>query len=92
MDNVSKWADQERLRLRKLLADHVPATALEQEVENALGSRLARVKAILALGLDIGGISKSVVPVTLEKWDAGWVFVAQKGPMKGHGYLVSLNR
>ena len=49
----------------------------------------AQVADILANGLDIGGIVRHVIPVTMDKRDEyGWVFVSQARRRHGEMFYV----
>ena len=54
----------------------------EAKMKRVLDEDEARVREILANGLDVGTIIRHIVPVTLEKHpEHGWVFVCANGEM-----------
>jgi hypothetical protein len=54
----------------------------EAKMKQVLDEDEARVREILANGLDVGTIVRYIVPVTLEKHpEHGWVFVCADGKM-----------
>jgi len=59
-------------------------------IASAAADKRAQVADILANGLDIGGIVRHVIPVTLEKNDKhDWVFVRQTKEWHGEMFYVS---
>jgi hypothetical protein len=86
MATLDDWAKEERERVLGIIG---PYGGSESRAEEYVMRERERVERTLTEGLDVGGLVRSVVPVTLERWPQGWVFVAQGGATTGQGYLVS---
>ena len=78
---IEQWREDWRIS-RMAILEEFRLQVPEAKMKQVLDRDEARVREILAGGLDIGTIIRHIVPVTLEKHpEHGWVFVRTDGEM-----------
>lgn len=78
---LERWREDWK-RDRMAIAEKFQLRVSEAKMKQVLDGDEARVREILAGGLDIGTIIRHIVPVTLKKHpEHGWVFVCTDGRM-----------
>ena len=78
---IEQWREDWRIS-RMAILEEFRLQVPEAKMKQVLDRDEARVREILADGLDVGTIVRCIVPVTLEKHpEHGWVFVCTDGKM-----------
>ena len=78
---LERWRE-DRKRDRMAIAEKYQLRVSEAKMKQVLDEDEARIREILANGLDIGTLARCVVPVTLERHpEHGWVFARDDGGM-----------
>lgn len=86
---VKAWREEEYAATKGLLA-RFGIEVDEARLEVVMDKDEARLRYVLAHGLDIGGIVQSLVRVSLRRHpEVGWVFVCRAAHHKGRMFRVS---